>query len=38
MSERLTGRVSRWLNTFGFINVDGQEHDLFVHFSEIEGC
>jgi len=37
--ERQTGRV-KWFNDgkgYGFISVDGQSRDVFVHFLEIEG-
>jgi len=35
----LEGIVSRWLDRgFGFIGVDGQEKDVFVHNSELNGA
>ena len=35
----LEGIVSRWLDRgFGFIGVDGQDNDVFVHNSELNGA
>ena len=35
----LEGIVSRWLDRgFGFIGVDGQDDDVFVHNSELNGA
>ncbi len=39
MSERVTGKV-KWFNDakgFGFIERQGSEQDIFVHFRSIEG-
>ncbi len=39
MSEVVTGRV-KWFNArkgFGFIEQDGNEEDIFVHFRSIKG-
>ena len=39
MSERVTGTV-KWFNNskgFGFINGEGVEGDVFVHFRSIQG-
>jgi len=35
----LEGEVKRWLDGrgFGFIDVDDQEEDVFVHYSELKG-
>lgn len=35
----MKGKIARWFDYrgFGFIDVEGQEKDLFVHSSDIEG-
>ncbi len=35
----MEGEVKRWLDGrgFGFIDVDDQEEDVFVHYSELKG-
>ena len=34
----MEGTVKRWLDRgYGFIDVDGQEDDIFVHNSELSG-
>jgi CspA family cold shock protein len=35
----LKGKIARWFNYrgFGFIDVEGQEKDVFVHTSDLKG-
>jgi CspA family cold shock protein len=35
----LKGKIARWFNYrgFGFIDVEGQENDVFVHTSDLKG-
>jgi CspA family cold shock protein len=35
----LKGKIARWFNYrgFGFIDIDGQEKDIFVHASDVKG-
>ena len=35
----MKGKIARWFNFrgFGFIDVEGQEKDIFVHTSDVKG-
>jgi CspA family cold shock protein len=36
----MKGKIARWLDFrgYGFIEVEGQEHDIFVHSSNVNGA
>ena len=33
----MEGTVRKWITSYGFISVDGDQDDVFVHESEVEG-
>jgi len=35
----MKGKIARWLDSrgYGFINVEGQEKDIFVHTNDVKG-
>ena len=33
----MEGTVRKWLTSYGFISVDGDQDDVFVHESQVEG-
>ncbi len=33
----MEGTVRKWVTSYGFISVDGDQDDVFVHESEVEG-